>query len=64
MSDNPKVRAKGIKKFSVIFGSFAEITLLLTWLNILTSVTAAGILIIGFSVIHFYAMEVNQQLEL
>ena len=64
MSDDPKKRGKGIKKFAIIFGMFAEFSLIATWLGLLTSVAVAGVMVIGFSVIHFYTMEVDQKLEL
>ena len=63
-SDDTKVRGKGIKKFSVVMGVFAELVLFATWFNLITSVMIAGSSIIGLSIIHFYSMEVDQKLVL
>ena len=59
MSSDPKKRGKGIKKFSVIIGVLAELALLTTWMNWITSIAIAGASIIGLSILHFYSMEVD-----
>ena len=59
VSGDPKIRAKGIKKLSVIFGVLAEMTLIATWYNIINTFAAAGMLVIGLSVAHFYLMEID-----
>ena len=60
MSDVPKKRSKGIKKVSVVFGMLGEFALIATWFNLwIETVMAAGLAIIGFSVLHFYLMEID-----
>ena len=58
-SDDAKVRGKGIKKVSVVFGVFGEMALIATYFNVIGTFAAAGMLVIGLSVLHFYLMEID-----
>ena len=64
MSDDPKVRGKGIKKISIILGVLAELSLIAVFYDYLGGFAASGIVIITLSVAHFYTMEIDQKLVL
>ena len=64
MSEDPKIRGKGIKKISVILGILAELSLIAVFYDYLGGFATAGMIIISLSVAHFYTMEIDQQLML
>ena len=64
VSDDPKVRGKGIKKISIILGFLAELSLIAVLYDYLGGFAASGIVLITLSVAHFYTMEIDQKLVL